>query len=118
MDIVHHTKTLPAAMWLKICFNLRGGVLTPVILTPSARGRAGPGGDFLHRFVWIVVDWLDPVDPADCSKLGFRRRKKGSFLEKNPRLPHSDIFVGYGMPCHAMACHGMPFLIKFVLKLI
>jgi hypothetical protein len=54
---------------------LREFVLTPVILTPGARGREGPGCDFLYCFVWIVVDWLDPVDLADCSKLGFRLRE-------------------------------------------
>ena len=50
--------------------SLREFVLIPVILTPGACGREGPGGDFLHRFVWIVVDWLDPVDLADCSLNG------------------------------------------------
>ena len=61
-------------------------VLTPVVLTPGACGREGPGGDFLHRFVWIVciVDWLDLVDPADWSKLGFRLRETLLFPLERP----------------------------------
>ena len=50
--------------------SLREFVLIPVILTPGACGREGPGGNFLHRFVWIVMDWLDPVDLADSSLNG------------------------------------------------
>jgi hypothetical protein len=88
---------------------LREFVLAPVILTPDARGREGPGGDFLHRFVWIVLDWLDPVDPADCSKLGFRLRETLLLLNGTCHL-----FQDRGLwrvrrcitspwPCHAMA---------------
>ena len=99
-------------------------VLTPVILTPGACGREGPGGDFLHRFVWIVVDWLDPVDLAGCSKLGFRLRDTLVLLNGTCHLFQDKglwrvrrcitspwPWHGHGMamawPWHAMACHGM-----------
>ena len=99
-------------------------VLTPVILTPGACGREGPGGDFLHRFVWIVVDWLDPVDLAGCSKLGFRLRDTLVLLNGTCHLfqdkglwrvrrcitsPWPWHGHGMAMPWHGMAMpwHGM-----------